>query len=155
MRYTGFLLVSALMAVQPAPAEIYRWVDEKGTVHYSERRPADPGADTVKTHESSGIGSLQAGPELEELRETAGLVPNEDEADQTGEEPGADQEGQQAQSDELRRNNCGIAKKNVAALVGYRRVLMKDEQGKLVRLDDAQREARLEEAREQVEQNCR
>ena len=36
---TRFVLFVALLAATPAMAQIYRWVDEKGTVHYSNATP--------------------------------------------------------------------------------------------------------------------
>lgn len=38
-----FLAVGFLLAATPATAQVYRWVDEKGTVHYSNSTPP-PGA---------------------------------------------------------------------------------------------------------------
>jgi hypothetical protein len=34
-----FLLLSLLVAVNSVSAQVYRWVDEKGTVHYSNSTP--------------------------------------------------------------------------------------------------------------------
>lgn len=36
---TRFLLLALLFAVTPVMAQVYRWVDEKGTVHYSNSTP--------------------------------------------------------------------------------------------------------------------
>ena len=36
---TRFLLFGLLLAATPATAQVYRWVDGKGTVHYSNAKP--------------------------------------------------------------------------------------------------------------------
>ncbi|HEU5176157.1 MAG TPA: DUF4124 domain-containing protein [Burkholderiales bacterium] len=36
---TRFLLVGLMLAATPAMGQVYRWVDEKGTVHYSNTTP--------------------------------------------------------------------------------------------------------------------
>jgi hypothetical protein len=36
---TRFCALLLLLAVTPAAAQVYRWVDEKGTVHYSNAKP--------------------------------------------------------------------------------------------------------------------
>lgn len=36
---TRFVLLAFLLAVTPVMAQVYRWVDEKGTVHYSNATP--------------------------------------------------------------------------------------------------------------------
>jgi hypothetical protein len=36
---TRFVLFTALLVATPAMAQVYRWVDEKGTVHYSNATP--------------------------------------------------------------------------------------------------------------------
>ena len=54
----------------------------------------------------------------------------------------------------VRRENCRIARNNMAALVQKRRIVRTDEKGDLVRLDDAERERQRQEAARQVEEFC-
>jgi hypothetical protein len=63
----------ALLLVQPALAQVYRWVDEDGVVHYTDR-PVE-GAEVVDLPESEGT----------EFRRPASVRPTEPAA--TGEEP--------------------------------------------------------------------
>lgn len=44
------LLLAAMSGALPASAELFKWVDERGTVTYSDRRPVDPkAADKVQS----------------------------------------------------------------------------------------------------------
>ena len=48
----AFLLTAILFAVMPAKAEMYKWVDENGVVHYSDTQPADgQKTETFETYE--------------------------------------------------------------------------------------------------------
>lgn len=43
----GVMIVG--LALVPAAADVYRWVDEHGQVHFGDRPPADKGSERVKT----------------------------------------------------------------------------------------------------------
>jgi len=48
----AFLLITIHFAVVPAIAEMYKWVDGNGVVHYSDTKPADEQkTETFKTHD--------------------------------------------------------------------------------------------------------
>lgn len=49
-----FFLFASLLAAQPAAADAYRWVDEDGVVHYSDR-PRD-GAERVELSDANTVG---------------------------------------------------------------------------------------------------
>lgn len=55
------LLIVLLLAAAPAGAEIYRWVDEKGVVHYSDR-PLNPAAKPVQLPELGTYSAAQPPP---------------------------------------------------------------------------------------------
>lgn len=59
-------LVLACAACAPASADMYRWVDERGVTHYSDRRPIDsPSAETtmgrVRTVETRRVRAIEPG----------------------------------------------------------------------------------------------
>jgi hypothetical protein len=67
-----FLLLLLLLAVTPlAAGELYKWVDEDGTVHFSDRKPADGAervdleplnvADPVDTDGTAGAAATDSG----------------------------------------------------------------------------------------------
>jgi len=63
------LALMVLLATVPlaAPAEVYRWVDEKGGVHYSDRKPETSGQRVEDV--SLPRRSVKPDPELSEQRE--------------------------------------------------------------------------------------
>lgn len=152
MKGIGRVLVLTVAATAPAltaAAQVYRWVDSAGTVQYSERVPAGVHAEPVPLHYAPASQN-QASEELKRLRERSGLggasappgVPTQPSADRK-----AEQERQQAE-------NCRVARENLRVLETAQRVWSKDAQGNDVRLDDDQKQARLEETRRQVQQYC-
>ena len=55
------VLLAALMLAGAAQAEVYRWVDAKGTVHYSnEKPPADVRATVVNIDAKTGPASADS-----------------------------------------------------------------------------------------------
>lgn len=48
MKLTGMMLCSVLCVLSvPALAEVYKWVDENGKVHFGDRAPADKPAENI------------------------------------------------------------------------------------------------------------
>ena len=152
MKRIGRIVVLTVLATAPAltaAAQVYRWVDSAGTVQYSERVPVGVRAEPVPLHYAPASQG-QAGEELKRLRERSGLgaastppaAPPQPSADRK-----AEQERQQAE-------NCRVARENLRVLETAQRDWSKDAQGNDVRLDDDQKQARLEETRRQIQQYC-
>jgi len=51
------MTLAAIAAALPAAAEMYKWVDDRGTTHYSDRKPEDP-KDAGKVKPVSGNVSV-------------------------------------------------------------------------------------------------
>ncbi len=137
------LLVLGMCTVQ---AQVYKWVDADGNVHYGQNRPRGVEAAPVKV-QPQGLSEEQRALELDKLKLKAGL----------GSENREPEQGEQASTqmpEAVRKENCRIARHNLAALAQKRRIVPADEDGNLVRLDDTQRENRLQEAKNQVEEFC-
>ena len=76
MRTLVVLLLSASLA-SPALAEIYKWTDEKGVIHYADKKPADTGtqsAPKVEQVELSPIQIMSDGSVKNTNNETIGLL---------------------------------------------------------------------------------
>lgn len=59
MQFQNLLLIVCLGSPLPAVAEVYRWTDEQGRVHYGERPPAE-GASVVDLDHSDPDGAVDA-----------------------------------------------------------------------------------------------
>ncbi len=150
MSYGRVPLLMLLFAVCSAPvtAQVYKWVDAEGNVHYGQQRPAGMEAETLHVRPPS-VSAEQRALELEKLKLKARLGSE-------NQQPVAE-EGGQARTEmpeAVRRENCRIARSYMAALVQKRRVVRTDEKGNLVRLDDAERERQRQEVARQVEEFC-
>jgi hypothetical protein len=146
--------LAVLIATAPAAwaaGQVYRWVDADGSVQYSERPPVGVRAEPIPLHYAPASRD-QAADELKRLRERSGLggaTPA----------PAAPAQGQpspeqRAEQDRQRAENCRTARENLRVLETTQRVMAKDAQGNDVRLDDSQKQARLEETRRQIEKFC-
>ena len=143
-----------VLAVAPnlvTAGQVYRWVDADGSVQYSERPPAGVRAEPIPLHYAPASRD-QGAEELKRLRERSGLggaaAPA---ATPTQGQPTAEQ---RAEQDRQRAENCRTAQENLRVLETAQRVMAKDAQGNDVRLDDTQKQARLEETRRQIEKFC-
>lgn len=146
--------LALVLAVAPTFAtagQVYRWLDADGSVQYSERPPVGVRAEPVPLHYAPA-GKDQAADELKRLRERSGLGgATPPAATPTQGQPTAEQ---RAEQERQRAENCRTAQENLRVLETAQRVMAKDAQGNDVRLDDAQKQARLEETRRQIEKFC-
>ena len=132
------LIAVALLLLAPlATAQVYKWTDASGTVHYSEAPPAQ-GTKFDKVTTSGTVEPLAPPPASEptEPRET----PTQPAA------PVAD-------TPENRAAMCATLKSNLGALQGGGPVVMQ-QNGKSVALDDAQRKQQVASAQAQYDQFC-
>lgn len=139
-----FCLLWACLA--PAAAQVYKWVDEKGTTHYGERPPqgrkaqeidqrlANPGADPGKAAQPDWNEK-----ELEFRRRRI-----EAEQAQTL------REQQQAAN----RRACNDARDQLAQMKTARGIYRLDENGERVYQSDAERQASMARLQAQIAERC-
>lgn len=132
------LIAVALLLLAPlAAAQVYKWTDASGTVHYSEAPPAQ-GTKYVKVTTTGTVEPLAA------------PVPSE--AANHRETP-AEPAQPVADTPENRSKMCESLKSNLTALHGSGPVVM-EQGGKSVALDDAQRKQQIASAQAQYDQFC-
>jgi hypothetical protein len=148
MRVTVMLLVSVMAG--SAGAEIYKWVDEDGNVHYSQRQP--PKESQPQTTEivdlKTGGGSDDARKALDKDIQRADKLRTERLKHQ------ADQQQAAAEQAE-RKRGCDSARARLQSLEESQRIFHIDEQGNRVRVGEEQRQADMAEAREQIAEYCK
>lgn len=136
------ILVVALLLLAPlASAQVYKWTDAKGTVHYSQSPP--PQGTTFKKIHTSGSASPLAASAPEASSESAG----------GSMEPSTQASQPVADTPENRTKLCASLKSNLATLQGSGPVVM--EQGGQPRaLNDAERAQQVKTAQSQYQQYC-
>jgi len=148
------LIVALAILATDAGAEekIYKWVDEKGAVHFGDMPPDNVAAeqvrvvpDTVSVEPSS---SASTGAEA-----TAPVEPQPSLAEQLRAERAQARKEREAQQKEL-AESCEKANQLVAQLEPSTRVIVKTEDGEVKRLDDNVRLETLDRARTFIAENC-
>lgn len=133
------LIVVALLLLAPlaATAQVYKWTDASGTVHYSEMPPAQG----TKFSKVTTTGTVQP---------LAPPAPAQ--ASSTDAAPAA-APARMADTPENRSTMCTSLKSNLAALQGSGPVVMQ-QNGKATALDDSQRKQQTSAAQAQYDQYC-
>ncbi|MEO8810824.1 MAG: DUF4124 domain-containing protein [Rhodanobacter sp.] len=136
------LLAVALLLLAPlATAQVYKWTDASGTVHYSEAPPA----------QGTKYSKVNATGAVEPLSKPAAKVSAED-GSSVGSAPTAAPKPL-ADTPENRKSLCDSLKANLATLQGSAPVVMQKD-GKPSALDAAQRKQQVDTAQAQYNQYC-
>jgi hypothetical protein len=149
---TASLILTTLLLQSPVFADIYKWTDDSGEVHYTQTPPpggiaaqniqgAPPPADSEETIHHNQQKLQQQLDAFEERR-----------AERQEQETIQEQRKELAKIDE---KNCISAQANLAKLQqgGIKRYLTPD--GEVIRLTDEDRQRRISEAQQQVEKYCK
>lgn len=136
------LIAAALLLLAPlAAAQVYKWTDASGTVHYSEAPPAQG----TKYSKVTTTGTV------EPLAKPASATRPRDASEGSNEpEPPAKTV---ADTPENRKALCDSLKSNLATLQGSAPVVM-EKNGETSALDAAQRKQQLDTAQAQYNQYC-
>lgn len=146
--HAGRLLFFVLAALAlPAQAEVYKWVDGSGMVHYSDQPPSVD-AQTVR-----GSSAAEAA-----ISEQASQALNAREQDyhkrlKAAEEARAKAD-KEAELARVKRKNCDKARNNLVTLQNKPRVYSTDAAGQRVYLDDRARAEALASSQKAVSDNC-
>ena len=141
-----FVLWAALV---PASAQVYKWVDDTGKIHYGERPPQGQKAQEVgqrlanpapRPDKAATSGPDWKEKELEFRRRRI-------ESGQT--------EAKQEKRDAAKRQACNRARDQLAQMKTARRLYRLNDQGERVYQSDAERQASIAQSEQQLEQHCR
>jgi FKBP-type peptidyl-prolyl cis-trans isomerase len=141
-----------LMLALPAGAEIYKWTDASGKVHYGDQ-PPNPGTTTQITPRNSRAAEAAG----EALRHKAAEQAVQERLKAASSKEDAAKK-QTAAAEEARRKaeQCDRARKNYTTLTTQRgRIARVDAQGQRVYLDDATREAETTRSNQEIAEFCR
>ncbi|WP_422126463.1 DUF4124 domain-containing protein [Thioalkalivibrio sulfidiphilus] len=145
-------LVLAMALAAPAGAQIYRWVDEQGQVHFGDCAPPRCNSTEVRMAPGPSQEQLERAREererQREAREQRELIQRQVQEAERREQQ--QQERQQAQ----RRSYCQQARSELRILETPRPVFHVDEKGERVYLDDATRSTQIQQARQNVARFC-
>ena len=115
---------------------IYRWVDEKNIVHFSQQQPAHDNYTTLSINGS-------------EQRRATTENPNNDQAENE-----LDEEKPKSAIDEVMTKRCEEVKANKETLISFDRVQLKNADGELTILTEAEKAQQVAIADKQIEIYC-
>lgn len=137
----GLFLMLA-MASPSVLAATYKYQDETGNTVYSQNPPEN----TDTPYEVLGDIPSHAQPSHTPPAETRAP------ATQPDEEPNEAINQQLEQAEQTRQENCEAAKKNLEIYTVYRRI--RNEDGEVVRIDDNERQQKIDEAKQAIQDFC-
>lgn len=142
------IALTLALAALPAAA-MYKWVDEKGTTHYSESPPPDGRkASKVEPKVTPPSGPAAAPVDWKKREEESRR--RRIEKDQSDEASKAKSHNEAAE----RANRCNRAKRDLEVLNLQLPVYSKNERGEKVYVEDKDRDAEKAAARRIIEANC-
>ena len=149
---TVFIAAFALTATDAtAKDDIYRWVDDKGVVHFGNRDTADADAEKVDIRHGKAANAQYASDAegssiYQQSAEPSQVQQQRDERVKKRHET-AELKGEIAAACEQRRQL-------VARLEPFTRVIVEGEDGEVYRMDDNERLKALDEAKSYIAENC-
>ena len=133
------LITTMMFFVASASAGLYKWVDEEGNVHYSQKRPRDQEYKRLKAPPPAPESSK---PLYQSATPASGKKSN---ASSTA-------KAETEKNLKIRAENCTKAKKNLQLYQIYRRV--RDKDGNVKPIDDKVRAQQIESAKKAISQYC-
>lgn len=157
--------VSLALAAAAAQAQQYKWKDSRGRWQYGDVPPAGVQAIPLKpppgppAPAATGEGGAKGGDAAAAAKSSKPLTPAEQELEyrrrlKEAQEKAAKEE-KLAKEERERKENCQLAREQVAALGSGQRIARYDVNGNRYYINDAQRAQELSQARSSVGQWCK
>lgn len=148
------VLIAAFVLTAPdaiAEDTVYRWVDDKGVVHFGDQPAAAANAEEI-TVQTSEAKITPAGSDVE--RDAIYAPPSEPSAAQQKREQRAESRKEAALQADAINAGCAQRRTMVAQLEPSTRVMVRGEDGEMYRLDDNERMKALNEAKAYIAEKC-
>lgn len=129
------LLATLMIFAFSASAGLYKWVDDEGNVHYSQKRPKNKKYKRLKPPAPAPESSKPLYKPLAKPAENNDIVAAET-----------------AKNEKIRADNCAGAKKNLNSYTISRRI--RDKDGNVSYIDDNVRAKKIEEAKKAIREFC-
>ena len=131
------ILTTLLILSGSASAGLYKWVDDDGNVHYSQKPPRDQQFERLKEpppapEEPTPLYKSKAKKHTQNTQTTTAA--------------------ESAKNAEMKHKNCENAKKRLNVYQVYRRV--RDDKGDIKVLSDAERDKQIREAKQAISDFC-
>jgi Domain of unknown function (DUF4124) len=152
MKY--YLTIFLLMISFNSYADLHKWIDANGKVHYSdEEPPPDVKAETLHTAPEPGIGTSASAPAaapVKSIYEQAAEINKERKAKELASQKAAKEQQEAA----IKKNNCEQARNQLLTLQNSPRIATYDENGNRSIMDDSTRQKNIDEANAAISKYC-
>lgn len=146
-----FLLILLILASANSFAEVNKWIDDQGRVHYSDQ-PPPPDVQTkilgsASDHSASGVTATGQPTFVEQ----EAAMKRAQQADQAA----AAQAAQKQAAADAFKANCNNAQQNLRSLQSGNRISDVNASGERYFLDDSQRQQRIDKAQQDISNYCK
>lgn len=142
------LLGLLVLSVSPAQAELYKWTDGQGKIHYSDQPPSA----STKSISRSATGQSEITSEAQKALNEKDQAYQQRKKDAEEARAKADAEAEQAR---IKRENCDRARKNLGVLQNTPRVYTTNAAGQRAYMDETARANALATSQKAVDENCK
>ncbi|MDJ0653931.1 MAG: DUF4124 domain-containing protein [Xanthomonadales bacterium] len=149
-----FGLLLLLAASASAAQELYRWVDEEGNVHFSDRPPAEAAADVSELTIDADISPERQAEAEARLKANQELLENTRNSNAEAAQSRQEERTKSRQADRQRQTRCELARFNLRTLQEVGPVYSVNEAGERVYVEDDDRANKINQARRLVQQAC-
>ncbi len=132
-------LLFSIFICYPAHAEVYKWTDKDGGLHYSETPPANSKYEIVSPRYSAPLIPPTAAPKKDQPNDTK--VSDQDKQ-------------QQAEITNVRFQNCLTVQKNLEGYESAGRIRITSPDGIVQRLTEEERQAKIAEMQALIKKYC-
>jgi len=148
------LTLGVLLVPSGTIAEVYRWVDDQGEVHYSDVPPTAQEYGEVAVDDAPAASTQEKHEQKERWQR---IIQQQQESRERrmkkAEEVRAAREAKK-QEEAVRAERCRVARHNLTTLLQHRPVYHLNERGERVYVDDSRRMAEIQRARDEIEDFC-
>lgn len=144
-------LICLLFYLAPANAQMYRWVDANGKVHYSDQPPADK----PKSSKTLDIPKQPAAAPSAEANKSWQEKDLDYKKRQSAAADAEAKKKKEADEAKAKADNCDKAKKALKTFEDGGRIVTYDDKGNRTDMDDAQRAKGLADAKKAVSEWCK
>jgi hypothetical protein len=145
-----FLLILMMLASANSFAEISKWVDDQGQVHYSDQ-PPPPGI-RQQTLREEGQDSAGSGVSATKTLAEREADLKKEKADK---QAAADKAAQKQAAEDALKANCATAQENLRSLQSGVRIMEINANGERSFIDDTQRQQRIAKAQQDIGNYCK
>jgi hypothetical protein len=147
-----FLLILLILASANAFADVNKWVDNQGRVHYSDQPPPpDVRAEALRSASDTGSASGVAGTGDTTFVQQEAALKRAQRAQQSDDAQAA---AKQATAEALKAN-CDAARDNLRSLQSGARIMDINPSGERYYLDDSQRQQRIDKVQQDISNLCK